>query len=135
MPNWVPRGLFGLWLFPGEFDAAATIPGSSINFLVSCKSYPFTEAYERGEHRAVRNLDEKLTKDAFRIMEFVLDLKDHPTGENYVVPDGQALMPVLVTPRLMYTSWSGCQQPLAEWAPPLLCSMGEFISYLRGVEV
>jgi hypothetical protein len=119
----------------GEFDAAATLPDSSIHFLVSCKSYPFSEAYERGEHRAVRNLDEKLSKDAFRIMELVLDLRDNPRGDNYEVPEGQALMPVLVVPRLIYTSWTGNQQPLADWAPPLLCSMGEFISYLRGFEL
>jgi len=119
----------------GEFDAAATLPGSAIHFLVSCKSYPFSEAYERGEHRAVRNLDEKLTKDAIRIMELVLDLRENRKGENYEVPEGEALMPVLVVPRLIYTSWAVTQRPLADWAPPLLCSMGEFISFLRGLEV
>lgn len=98
----------------GDIDAAAIIPGTNIHLLISCKSYPFTAAYERGDYEPVRNIDSKLSKDLVKALEFVERLRERRSGDNYQIPEDVALVPIVVTPRLMYTDLPVAHRELLE---------------------
>jgi hypothetical protein len=116
----------------GEIDAAASIPESSTHLLVSCKSYPFTADYERGEYSEVRNVDQKLTADFLDWRRFAERLSDNRLGDNYAIPNGAVLVPVVVTPRVMYTSdkdaWTKFFDD--EWGLHAVCGVGELLEFL-----
>lgn len=123
--------LDGLGAF-GEIDAAASIPGANVHLILSCKSYTYSEAYERGDHREVRNISDRLRDDAVALLEFALALKRNPMGRNYKIPEGAHLVPVLVTPRVMWSAHPVCWERIVNWDewPPLACGVVELLSYL-----
>lgn len=101
----------------GEFDAALSIPDSSLHYLIDCKSYLYTEKYEVGEHSTVRNIDQRLAEAASGMLDLCAHLHEHRDGDNYTIPEEAALIPLVVTPRLLYTSspigWQ--KYPDEEW--------------------
>lgn len=118
----------------GEIDAGATLPGGQIHLLVSCKSYQFTEEYERGDHNAVRNASERLATDALSVTQLATVLMANREGENYSIPADAALIPIVVTPRLMYAASPICHHRWLDeaWGPRCLSGINELLDFLYG---
>ncbi len=117
-----------------EFDAAASLPGSPHHLLVFCKSYPYTDRYERGEHATVRNVAEKLADDAHHALSVVSKLMENRTGANYVIPSEAILFPVVVTPRPMFARDPVCFKRLIDpgQGPRLVDGVGGLLGFLEG---
>jgi hypothetical protein len=118
----------------GEIDAGATLPGGHIHVLVSCKSYQFTEEHERGDYNAVRNVSERLAKDTVSITQLAATLMTNREGENYSIPPDVVLIPIVVTPRLMYAANPICHR---RWlddasAPRCVSGINELLDFLYG---
>ena len=117
-----------------EIDAAATLPGGKVHLVISCKSYLFTEEYERGDFNVVRNVNERLLKDIEKWMDFVNTLNTHRVGDNYRIPDDAYLVPIVVTPRVLFIEddVSSIRVLNDDWGPRIVSSVGELISILSG---
>lgn len=119
----------------GEIDAGASIPGYNVHLVISCKSYPYTEAYERGDHRAVRNVSDNLANDARTVLELCVTLMQNRQGRNYQIPDDAHLVPVLVTPRVMWSASDICWERIITKSegPPLCCGVAELLAFLERI--
>jgi hypothetical protein len=79
-----------------DVDAVGTFGDTLL--LVSCKSFAYTEALDRGEYRPVRNLETHVT-DSLEAWNLVLRrLRDSPTGDNYDLSRFQTTLGVVVYP-------------------------------------
>lgn len=118
----------------GEIDAGATLPGGQIHVLVSCKSYQFTDAHERGDYNAVRNVSERLAKDAVSITQLAATLMANREGENYSIPVDVVLIPIVATPRLMYAANPICRHRWLDNAsgPRCVSGINELLDFLYG---
>lgn len=119
----------------GEFDAAATLPGGQTHYLIECKSYVYSDEYEVGSHATIRNIDERLTSAADRIVGLAVQMMERGEGDNWTVPEGHVFLPLVLTPRVMYSSstlcWKRC--PDTEWGLRLVSSASEFLNLMDGL--
>lgn len=117
-----------------EIDAAATLPCGKVHLVVSCKSYQYTEEYERGDFNAVRNVNQRLLQDLVDWITFVRTLNTHRVGDNYRISDDAYLVPIVVTPRVLFVEndVSSIRVLHEEWGPRLVSSVGELVSVLSG---
>lgn len=118
----------------GEIDAGASLPEGNVHLVVSCKSYQFTEAYERGDYNAVRNVAGRLEQDVRDVIEFTTNLNNTRVGDNYTIPADATLIPVVVTPRVMYIPGKVSHFRILdrEAGPRIVSSVTELISLLNG---
>lgn len=117
-----------------EIDAAATLPDGNVHLVISCKSYQYTEEYERGDFNAVRNVNQRLLDDLIKWVAFVKTLNNHRVGDNYRIPDDAYLVPIVVTPRVLFVEndVSSIRVLNEAWGPHIVSSVGELINVLSG---
>lgn len=79
-----------------DIDAAGTLASRLV--LVSCKSWPFTRAYDRGEYRTIRNTMERAIAAVDEWSERVSIIKSNPIDDNYDVSGFSDIVGVVVLP-------------------------------------
>ena len=116
-------------------DAAASLPGGRTHLIISCKSYPYSAACERGEFGEVRNIAVKLHTDARSALLFVHRLGELELRARYSIPKEAVLVPVVVTPRIMYRNEATCSERVLPeiWAPRLGSGFGELVGLLQRI--
>ena len=83
----------------GEIDALAVNGDDCV--VVSCKSKLYTDGHETGDHKAVREAAERVTRAISELDHFVERLRATPHGDNYDFR-GIRMHGVVVTPHLFF---------------------------------
>jgi hypothetical protein len=120
----------------GEIDAAASLPGGAIHLLVSCKSYLFSEEYQRGDYKVCRNISLNLEADILAALRLAERLQSHREGANYRIPNDAVLLPIVITPRHMYCAADVSRHRWGDLndGPPVCGGLQELLDYLDGLE-
>jgi hypothetical protein len=84
-----------------DLDAVGDRDGTLL--LVSCKSAPFSDEFDRGEYETVRNLKTAALKAVDDWATKVGDLRRHPMGGNYDLTGYRRILGVVVYPFLPWT--------------------------------
>lgn len=111
-----------------DIDAIGESNGTLL--LVSCKSIPYTQAYDRGDYRDVRNA-ESTVSDAIRYWaDIMVLLRSNLVGDNWDLSGYRQIVGIVCTPFVVFTTNA---QALAEAMPKLhsVCSLSELRQWLK----
>ncbi|MGW0886329.1 hypothetical protein [Streptomyces sp. NPDC002671] len=84
-----------------DLDAVGEKDGTLL--VVSCKSIPYTAAYDAGEYGAVRNVSSTVDKAIDKWHEVVETLTTQPVGQNYDFSRFERIVGVVCIPHVPYT--------------------------------
>ena len=90
----------GRWLT--DIDAIGERAGSLL--VVSCKGVPFSAAFDRGEHRVIRNFAEHVEGSVAAWRDVVADLDRGRAGENFDFSGYRRIVGVVVYPHIPWTT-------------------------------
>lgn len=130
-PAGVTRGLIGRTLRREgdaltDIDAVAEQDGTLL--LVSCKSYAYTDEYDRGDFATTRNTRQKAERAVDDHVVLVEQLRQHPVGDNFDLSRYTRLEGLVVTPFVPFVSLS--YLTLDEAGLPLLAAIAELDAIL-----
>jgi hypothetical protein len=97
-----------------NIDALGALDGTLL--LVSCKSRPFTQAYDRGDYGEVRNVRTLAENSVSEWQEFLRTVQEHKVGDNYDFSGFSRIVGVVVLPFAPFVFEGSCT---AESAPGL----------------
>jgi hypothetical protein len=80
-----------------DIDALGTL-GTDALLLLSCKSVPYSSAYDRGEYRTVRNVSTSAVVALTRWQELIGLVSEHRHGDNYDFTEFNRILGVVVMP-------------------------------------
>jgi len=83
-----------------DIDAIGSKAGTLL--LVSCKSVPYTAAYDRGDYKAVRNAATKIEEAIRRWEEVLAEIRNSKRGDNFDFGNYAEILGVVVVPSVMY---------------------------------
>jgi len=111
-------------------DVYALATRNKTIILVSCKSVIYSEAYDTGDHKTVRNAASTVQDGVVKWQEVIARLKSRPVGDNYDFSAFDDLVPVLCTPYPVYVPVGIATQNVR---PSLraVVSVGELSSWLE----
>jgi hypothetical protein len=112
-----------------DIDALA-VCGSTV-LLVSCKSIPYTPAYERGDYGTVRNVRTHIELSDAQWLEVISRLQQQPKGDNYDL-EGYDLCGVVCTPFVVFVHQQQTRIIFSKEGNLLraVCSVSELIDFL-----
>jgi hypothetical protein len=99
--------------------------------LVSCKSVPFSDEWNRGDNAAVRNVAAKVDDAVAEWADRTTKLRRMPHGDNYDFSGYEEIIGVVVFPSV---PWTPTRSSVAEVLPGLriAASAGELGKWIRG---
>jgi hypothetical protein len=101
-----------------DIDAIGSRNGTLL--IISCKSIPYSLAYDKGEHKAIRNAETTIVEAIRHWNNIVEHLKNFPKGENYDFSTFNKVVGVVCTPFVIYTSDAISLTPVFEDLRPVL---------------
>lgn len=112
-----------------DLDALAAC--GSVALLVSCKSVPYSAAYERGDYGVVRNVRTNIEQSDVGWQKVINRLLLQPKGDNYDL-EGYELYGVVCTPFVIFTHRQQNRTILSRGDHLLraTCSVSELIDFL-----
>jgi hypothetical protein len=70
--------------------------------IISCKSIPYSESYDEGDHRAIQSAASTIQRAVERWTEIKNFIEENPKGLNYDFSDYRKIIAVVCTPRVFY---------------------------------
>jgi hypothetical protein len=110
-----------------DIDAIGSRNGTLL--IISCKSIPYTLAYDKGEHRAVRNAEAMTTAAVQHWHAIVEHLQKNPVGENYDFSKFEKIVGAVCTPFVVYTAVASSLMPVCGNLRPV-SSLEELIIWM-----
>jgi hypothetical protein len=111
-----------------DIDAIGCRQGTLL--LISCKSIPYTLAYDKGEHGAIRNAETTITAAVEYWNTVVEHLRINPVGENYDFSKFEKIIGVVCTPFVVYTSVVSALKPIYDNLRPA-SSLDELVQWME----
>jgi hypothetical protein len=84
--------------------------------LVSCKALPYSDAWDRGEYRVVRNVASHVANAVAEWRDRVAEIKANPVGDNFDFSAYRRIVGVVVYP---HTPWTTSREATLEVASGL----------------
>lgn len=111
-----------------DLDAIGTAEGTLL--LVSCKGRPFTDAWDRGEYRAVLGIASHVDRAVAEWDQKLARLRERPVGDNYDFSSFRRIVGVVAYP---WVPWTPVRTNLREPTSGLriASSAGEVIDWCR----
>jgi hypothetical protein len=111
-----------------DIDAIGSRQGTLL--IISCKSIPYTLAYDKGEHRAIRNAEATTTAAVQHWHAIVEHLQKNPVGENYDFSKFERIVGVVCTPFVVYTAAPSSLTPVYSNLRPV-SSLEELVTWME----
>jgi hypothetical protein len=103
--------------------------------LISCKSRPYTGAYDSGDYRTVRNSVSLIEESVTKWQQVIDYLTQHPQGRNYDLSHYRRILGVICLPHTPYTPLGKATQVVSTNATGKIlrqaCSFNELAAWLN----
>ena len=91
---------------------------------ISCKSYLYTDEYDMGDYAAVRNQATSALGAARQWKSKMGRIEERMKGDNYDLSDYKSMVPIVVTPSVVYVNDEECLEYVMEDLR-MVCSYSE----------